>query len=372
MVCGVDKGATCPPQLCTGSMGSSPGAAPTPLSWGSAPPPQQCPQDPTRGAASPGPPRRSLALAAQGRIAAGSVASQTLQVGLCPPACSLCLGARNCIRPPQLHQPPCRAGHSLGSTVPWVHRANSTGMSWLSTQPGAPQSAPGRGSHPRPAGRAPREGRGSAGCVTRLVPCCHGVTADAAAVARGSSWGRGWGWGGPLRLGHHRAVPLLPPPHPHWGSASAGCWTSPRPPVPSRPGHATASLGPPNWLGCRILEDGPTEKGEAKCRCMAGPGEHGAGPWGRVAWEAGGALAAKEIPVPGLCQQDPSPATIWFLAQSGSLRANGQRQQLGRGCSGDRSQVCAAGGRENPSATSRGAGSWSQTAPGAQEQHRSW
>lgn len=60
MVCGVDKGATCPPQLCTGSMGSSPGAAPTPLSWGSAPPPQQCPQDPTRGAASPGPPPAQL------------------------------------------------------------------------------------------------------------------------------------------------------------------------------------------------------------------------------------------------------------------------------------------------------------------------
>lgn len=51
--------------------------------------------------------------------------------------------------------------------------------------------------------------------------------------------------------------------------------------------------------------------------------------------------------MPGMCQQDPSPATIWFLAQSGSLRANGQRHPAGQGMQwGQEPGLCSWGKRK--------------------------
>lgn len=115
-------------------------------------------------------------------------------------------------------------------------------------------------------------------------------------------------------------------------------------------------------------KDGPVGAGKEKCRHVAGAAEPGAGAsgsqWG--AQEAGGALTAKETPVPGLYQQDPSPAAGWFLTQSGALGSNRQGTQQGQ-----EPGLCVLG-RGDPLSCLLGCGELEPDTLGVQGQRRSW
>lgn len=252
------------------SVGSGPGTAPAPRSWPPAPPPQRCPQDPAREAASPGSP--SAARLQQPRWdCSWKLRTPDPVSGALPLlACSPCPGVGNHIQPPQPPPTPL-----LGSTPSWQHcplgapskqcwdelAEYTAGRATISARSGPAPPAP-------PAG-PPRSSVAALAASPALsrAAVASWLMQQMMHMARGSLWS--WGLGRSPGAGAPWGCPPLPqtptPPAPdraQQGLDAGPAWDPQDPTAPGTPQQARGPTKLARGWGAGSQRMGPWERGK--------------------------------------------------------------------------------------------------------------